>query len=74
MGRYQETAGISRQRYIQQIPGIQPEDRPPVRGQVADLSQFGGDPVRRLEARREDEMMHLPRAVITAVNGGYLDR
>ena len=71
---HQEAARVSRQRDVQQVAGIQAEDRPAVGGQVADLGQRRGDPVGGLEARRVKEVMHLPGALVAPVDSGDLDR
>ena len=71
---HQEAVRVGRERDVQQVAGIEPEDRPPVRGQVADLGQRRGDPVRGVETRRVDKVVNLPGALGAAVDRGYLDR
>ncbi len=70
----QEAAGTAGQRDLQQVAGVQAQDRPAVGGQVADLGQRRGDPVRGLEARRVEQMVHLPGALVPPVDGRDFDR
>ena len=70
----QEAAGTGRQGDLQQVPGIEAEDGPPVGGQVADLGQRLRDAVGGFEARRVQEMVHLTGPLIAAVDRGDLDR
>ena len=70
VGRDEVAAGAAGQGDVQQVAGVEPEDRPAVRGQVADLGQRGGDPVRRLEVRRVQQVVHLAGAVVALVDGG----
>ena len=59
---------------LQQVPGVEPQDRPPVRVQVADPGQAVHYPVRRIEIRGVDQVVDLPRPVELLVDGRDLDR
>ena len=67
---HQEAARAGGQRDVQQVTRVEPEDGPAVRGQVADPGQRRGDPVGRLEAGRVEKVVHLPGAVVVAIDGG----
>jgi hypothetical protein len=68
---HQVAAGAALQGDLQQVPGIEPEDGPAVRGQVADLGQRRGDAVRGLEARRVDQVMDLAGPLVATVDRAY---
>ena len=74
MGRHQVRSGSRLQRHLQQVPGVQPQDRPPVGVQVADLGKAGNQPVRRVEVRGVDQVMDLPGLVALLVDGRDLHR
>src|SRR5262249_39528895 len=59
---------------LEKIAGIEAQDRPAVRGDVADSPKACGKPVHRLEVRRVDQMMDLSRPVALLVDRGDLDR
>ena len=67
-------AGVGLQGDLQQVPGVEPQDRPSVRMEVADPREAPGHPVHRLEVRGVDEMVNLPGLVELLVDGRDLDR
>jgi hypothetical protein len=71
--RHEKAARIGRQRDVQQVAGVQAENRPAVGGEIADLGQRGGNPVRGVEARRVNKVMDLPGALTATVDRGYFD-
>jgi hypothetical protein len=71
---HQEAARAGRQRDVQQVTRVEPEDGPAVRGQVADPGQRRGDPVSLIEAGRVEQVVHLPGPVIASVDGGDFHR
>ena len=74
VGRHQVRSGPRLQRHLQQMPGVQSQDRPPVRVQVADLGKAGNQPVRGVEVRGVDQVMDLPGLVALLVDGRDLHR
>ena len=67
-------AGVRFQGDLQQVPGIEAQDRPSVRVQVADPGQAVHHPLRRLEIRGVDQVVDLSRLVELLVDGRDLDR
>ena len=59
---------------LEQVARVEPEDRPPVGGQVADPGERAGDRVDRVERRRVEQVVHLPRPVVALVDRGDLRR
>ena len=74
VGRDEVAAGSARQGDLQEVPRGQAENRPAIRGKVADLAQRFGDPVRGLESRRVDQVVNFPGPVAATVDRGYLGR
>jgi hypothetical protein len=60
------------QRDLQQVAGIEAENRPSVRCQVADARQAGDQPVGGGEIGHEDQVVDLPDLVALLVDGGNL--
>ena len=63
----------ARQGDLQQMPRVEAQDRPPVRGDVADGGELLPEPPRRLQVRGVDQMVDLPRPVPLLVDGRDLD-
>ena len=57
------------QHNFQQIPAVQPQDGPAVAVQIADGLQPVGKPLRRVQPRQNDHMMHLPGFPVPFING-----
>src|ERR1700759_560467 len=74
MRRNQVAAGAAFQRDLKQVTRVKAEDRPSVRGQVADLRQGRGDPIGGLEAGRVKQMVHFTGALAPPVDSGDLHR
>ena len=62
------------ERDLEQVPRVEPEDRPAVRGEVADAKELPGDLVDRVKRRRVQQVVHLPGPVVALVDGGDLRR
>jgi hypothetical protein len=71
VGRDEVTARL--QGDLEQVAGVETEDRAPVSGQVADPAQGGVEPGRRSEVGHVDQVVHLARAVVTLVDRRDLD-
>jgi hypothetical protein len=56
---YQVAAVAGAERDLQQVPGVESEDRPAVRGEVTDLRQRRRDPPGGLAVRRVEQMVDL---------------
>ena len=74
MGGDEIRAGVRFQGDLQQVPGIEAQDRPSVRVQVADPGQAVHHPLRCLEIRGVDQVMDLSCLVELLVDGRNLDR
>ena len=57
---------------LQQVPRVEPQDRPAVRRDVADRPEPLADAARRLQVGGVDQVMDLPRPVPLLVDGGDL--
>src|SRR6185312_7184413 len=58
---------------LQQVAGVEPQDRPAVRRDVADRAQAFPDTARGLQAGGVEEMVDLPRPFALLVDGRDLD-
>ena len=74
MGRYEVGPGVRFEGDLEEVPGVEAEDGPPVRVDVADPGEARGDPVHRFEVRGVDEVMDLPGLLELLVDGGDLHR
>ena len=74
MGGDEVAAQPALERGLQQIAGVEPQDRPAVGGEIADLGQAAGDLADRVEVGCVEEVVHLPRAVGALVDRGDLGR
>ena len=74
MGGNEIGAGVRFQGDLQQVPGIEAQDRASVRVQVADPRQAVHHPLRRVEAGGVDQVVDLARLVELLVDGRDLDR
>ena len=74
MGGDEIRAGPGLQRNFEQMPGIETEDRPSVRVQIADSGQTVDHPIRGFEVRGVDQVVDLPGLVELLVDGRDLDR
>ncbi len=57
---------------FQQVTRVQPEDRPPVRADIADPLQCRLDALHHLQRGRKDDVVHLARGAMPLVNIGDL--
>ena len=69
MGRHKDGRRADLQADLQQVAGIQPQDGPSVRGEIADAFQTAGKPVRIFQRGHEDEVMHLAHLAVPLVDG-----
>ena len=53
---------------LQEVPAVQPQDGPPIGVDVADGLQPPGEGVRRLQAGKEDQVVHLAGAAVFLVD------
>ena len=74
MGGDEIRAGTRFQRDLQQMPGVEPQNRPPVRVQVADPGQAVDHPVGGFEIRGVDQVVDLAGLVELLVDGRDFDR
>ncbi|AUX22690.1 uncharacterized protein SOCEGT47_031960 [Sorangium cellulosum] len=73
--RRHEVGALARlQHDLEQVARVEPQDRPPVGAQVADLRERADDAIGGLEVGRIEEMMDLPRPVSLLVDRGDLHR
>ena len=72
MGRDKHGIGRNIEGDPEQLLRIEPQDRPAVGLEVADLRQGAVQAFRALEVRREDDGMHLPRLAVLAVDAADL--
>ena len=71
---HQVAAVAARERDLEQVARVEPEDRPAVRGQVPHPEQPARDLVDRIERRRVEQVVDLPRAPVALVDRGDLRR
>jgi hypothetical protein len=70
-----EIAGVARfQDDLQQVPGVEAEDRPAVGVEVADAPEARHQPLRRIQVRDAHHVVHLAGAIAPFVDGGDLHR
>ena len=74
VGGHEIGPGVGLEGDLQQVPGVEPEDGPPVRVEVADPGKARGHPVHCVEVRGVDQVMDLPGLVELLVDGGNLHR
>lgn len=70
VGRHQVTAGFEGD--LQQVAGVEPEDGPPVGGEVADPPEAAGELLRGGEVRQVAQMVDLAGVLAVLVDGGDL--
>ena len=68
VGRDQVAAGVHLKHDLQQVAAVEAQDRATVGADVADLLQFRLQPRGGLERRREDDVVHLPGALVLLVD------
>jgi len=73
VGGDQVAALAALERNLQQVPRVQPQDRPPVRLEVADLGQLLNQQFGLLPARHVDQVVDLARSLAAFVDRGNLD-
>ena len=64
MGRDKDSRRTDLQRDFQQVAAVQPQNRPSVRMQVAHLLQTAGQRLRFLQARKENDVVHLAHLIV----------
>ncbi len=74
VGRHQVGAGAALKGDLQQVARVEAEDRPPVRGDVADAPEPAVEAPGRIEVRHIDEVVDLAGALAALVDGGDLHR
>ena len=72
MGRNQEPLGSHFKEYLKEVAAVEPQNRPAVRGQVADPRQGGIDPIGRSKIRHVEKIMNLSHPSATLVDAAYL--
>ena len=69
MGGNQHALRTGVQKDFQQIPAVQPQNRPSVRMDIPDGFQPGRQPVRLLKPRQQNHIVNLPHFAVFLVNG-----
>ena len=74
VGGHEVRPGVRFEGELEEVPGVEPENRPPVGIEVADPREARGHPVHCVEVRGVDQVMDLPGLVELLVDGGDLHR
>ena len=67
-------SGQASKRDFQQVAAVQAQNGPPVRMDVADCLQLVGERLRRLQAGKQDDVVHLADPAVLFVNGADFAR
>ncbi len=74
VGRDEDGLRTGLQGDLQQVPGVQPQDGPPVRADVADGLQLPGEEVGGLQGGQQDHAVDLPGPAVLFIDGADLSR